>query len=599
MIKRLILHFSIPFFLFIVIPFLNFLVLYKSFNLALYGDDWLQLYNLWLEFEVRKTLSYFDIRSYLGAYLPQYIFLGIIHNFAGYEPKAYFFTSFLLKVFSSISIYFLVKEISKKGFIAVLSTLLFIVSAAGLETTDWVFNMNTFAGLGFFCFAAFFYLKTRIARNFFSGSYFLFVSFLALSLFVVPVRVHGAVPFLILTELFLSFIIEKRKLTRQVIFRVLTAVLILFIFIKIGSYGTPEYSRARTLDAFKLVQPQIAQGKFDFVFYSFGTSGNIILPDKFSMTYLSDFAENNFVLRKVPFNIIFLLSFIIFLVNLLLIKTTSKQYQLVLNAILGLILVLIGMYIKSVNPSIALRSIFSILLGVDFFGLGLVFFYLRKSFSYYFITSIFLSIFWVICFNLIYWIYSPHLILDTSSRYLTFGAVGISIYIATIVVQSFSFMGYKILRLFTLALLLFILITNYISGQSYFSFLEKARNEELTRKSWDRFLAEVPKIDEENPSVFYFTTDNPASLFGVFTFGFWPKAGMIYQITDPEKTPLATDNYDELLSYAKTGEPLKKVHGRKQVAVRLDHIFAFDFSNGLLINRTPEIRKQLLRDLNR
>ena len=111
--------------LFIGIPLLYFFLFKRTFNLALYGDDWLQLYNLWLSFDIQKTLSFFDIRSYLGAYWPQYFFLGLIRHFFGYEAPAYFALSLILRILASISLFFLVKKVSDSKLAGFFATLIF------------------------------------------------------------------------------------------------------------------------------------------------------------------------------------------------------------------------------------------------------------------------------------------------------------------------------------------------------------------------------------------------------------------------------------------------------------------------------------------
>ena len=134
----------ILFWLFIALPVLAYIVFRKSFNLGLYGDDWQHLYNLWRDFYVYHTKSFFDIRSYLNPYWPNYLYLGIINHFWGFFPPAYFIASFLMRIFANISLYFLTYELTKSRLAGVLSTVIFLFSAAGLQTTDWVFNMNTY-----------------------------------------------------------------------------------------------------------------------------------------------------------------------------------------------------------------------------------------------------------------------------------------------------------------------------------------------------------------------------------------------------------------------------------------------------------------------
>src|SRR3989304_1666007 len=129
--------------LFIILPISGAIVFRKSFNLGLYGDDWQHLYILWREFYVYHTKSFLDIKSYLNPYFPEYLYLGIIERFWGYYPPAYFIASYLCRLFANIALYFFAYELTKSNLAAFLTTLIFLVSASGLQTTDWVFNLNT------------------------------------------------------------------------------------------------------------------------------------------------------------------------------------------------------------------------------------------------------------------------------------------------------------------------------------------------------------------------------------------------------------------------------------------------------------------------
>lgn len=593
-------YFHLPTILFlIIILLLNFLVLHKSFNLGLYGDDWLQLYNLWLEFDIRQNLSFFDIRSYLGAYLPQYIFLGIIHSIAGYDPKAYFLASYILKVCAATSLYFFSLQLSKSKLIAIITTIFFIISATGLETTDWVFNMNTFAGLFFFLIASTFFLKIRQIRNIFSWQYIFFTCFLSLSLFIVPVRMHGAVPFLILADLYLTFFIEKKGISRLLIIRLLTAILILFLFVKAGSYGTPEYSRGRMLEGITSAQSLIQEGKLDFLFYFFGAVGNMVIPSSFNIAPIYVFSQTNISSSYTQFAFILLLSIIFFVIELGFAKVIFN-YKKTLPTLLifNSIIFLVGILIVKINPGLSPQTLFSIIIGLHFFTIGILTTISRRNSNTILASSLGLSMLWIITFTLVYWIYSPYLILETTSRYLTFGAIGVSIFLASFIVEGFKNAKSRLhFFIIPLALLLFYSIAHFSAGQLYLNNLERNRNQTLTQNSWDKLLEEVPALDSSAPSIFYMTTDNPQSLFGVFTFGFWPRAGLMYKIEDPQKTPILTDNYPELILYAKDGSPLKKIHGRPDAPVPLDRIFAFDFRNGKLTNQTDKIRKQIKNDL--
>lgn len=590
--------------LFIGIPLISILVFRKSFNLGLYGDDWLQLYNLWLSFDVNKQLSYFDVRSYIGAYWPQYLFLGIIKYFFGYASSAYFETSLFLRILATISLFFLGYKISKSLPVAFFASLVFIFTAAGLQTTDWVFNMNTYAGMFFFNFSMIFYLNIRKLKTFFSFQYIAFISSFTLALASVPVRMHGAVPLLIATELFLFFLERKTvlkagltpKIDRFLVFRLVLPVVILLLLIKAGSFGGSGDNTPLFEASFAYLKDMLHRGRYDLLFYYLGIIGNMTIPDISGLSLSFN--------RLLPITLFFITTGLLFSYA---IKATRFMYvSIIISTILWAFVAKILLFW---NPTLPFSNIFSISLGYQTIVLSALTF--RHTYKKYpsIASSIMISLLWLFFFTIIYWPRTGFSILETTSRYLTVGAMGFSLLFAAnisimlknlseITNQSVKNRLAKVSILLIFFTALFSLLTsNYQAGQLYLTSLETNRNLELVNKTWDSLKREVPKLDENEPSVFYFTSNNPTALYMVLTFGFWPHAGLIYSITDMLDTPVPTDNYSELVEMVKSGEPLKKVHGRKEAPVPLARVFAFDFKDGELINITEVVRKKIAKDL--
>lgn len=515
------------------IPILSFLLLKKTFNLALYGDDWLQLYNLWLSFDVYKTSSFFDIKSYLGAYWPQYFFLGIVRHFFGYQAQAYFAISLILKILATFSLFFLVRELSKSQLAGFLATLIFIFSVAGLQTTDWVFNMNTYAGIFFLNLSIIFYLKMRAIKTLFSFHHLAFIAMFTLALGVVPVRMHGALPFLILTELFLYFFIDKKsilKIDRYLITRISLPILIMFLLVRVGSFGSGGDILPQIQSSLLYLQDMFSKGRYDILFYFFGIIGNLVIPD-----------------------------------------------------------------------TLNLGNVFSILVGILLiFFVILVAYHTRAAYRYLAISTI-LGLLILICFLFLYWIRTPYLIIESTGRYMTMGALGFSILFASvlsIMLKNFISTKNGFILIITIFLLVSWLAVNLKSGQIYLENLEINRNIELSNKTWGTLIKYVPKLDKENPNVFYFTSDNPTSTNMILIFGFGPRAALIYKITGWEKTPVPTENYKELLEMVKSGEPMKKIHGRAEEPIPLSRVYAFDLRGGELVDITGLVRQRLINDLN-
>ena len=588
--KRLYFKFQIIWIL-IIIPLLSYIFLKKTLNLALYGDDWEQLYNLWLSFDVLKTLSFFDIRSYLSPYWPQYLFLGIIRHFFGYEPTAYFASSLFLRILATISLFFLIKKLTRKSLPAYLSTLIFTFSAAGLQTTDWVFNMNTYAGVFFLNLSFIFYLKLRDSNVLFSLKYVLFITFFTLALGIVSVRMHGAVIFIAITEFFLSFFARREgkfKLDKYFFLRIITPLLILLMLIKLGSFGSTS-DNLPLKSGLTYLGEMIQKGRYDAFFYFLGIIGNIAIPDN----TINSLAFGRFSI---------LLLYFIAADSILTIALRGGKrvfFQLFISNILGIIL---GKLISIWNPLLSSGNILSILTGIHIISISFIIFWKFRKTHLLQAALIVIGLFWLISFSFLYWVRNPSLIIETTARYMTMGAYGFAILFAGLIglMIERALSTKKIIALSLLAsifILVFWLKINLDASNKYLTNLEENRNIALTNKAWNILLQNVPVIDKENPSVFYFTTDNPTAIYMIFSFGFPPHGGLLYQIPDWLNTPIPTVHYEELFKMVSSGEILKTLHGRKPTPIPLSRVFAFDFRNGELISITEEVRQKLAEDL--
>lgn len=588
--KRFYLNFQIIWILFII-PLLSFIFLKKTLNLALYGDDWEQLYNLWLSFDVSKTLSFFDIKSYLSPYYPQYLFLGLIRHFFGYEPTAYFASSLFLRILATISLFFLVKKLTKKSLPAYLSTLIFTFSATGLQTTDWVFNMNTYAGVFFFNLSLIFYLKLRDSKVLFFLKYILFIIFFTLALGIVPVRMHGAVIFIAITEFFLSFFARKEgefKLDKYFFLRIITPFLILLMLIKLGSFGSTS-DNLPLKSGFAYLGEMIQKGRYDALFYFFGIIGNIAFPDN----TISSLALGHFSVLILHF---------IAADSILTIALGGGKRIFTSLLIFNILGIFLGKLISIWNPLLSSGNILSILTGIHITSISFIIFWQFRKTYFLQVASIIIGLFWLISFSFLYWVRNPPLIIETTGRYMTMGAYGFAILFAGLIGLMIERALYikKIIALSSLAsifILVFWLKINLDASNKYLTNLEENRNITLTNKAWNILLQNVPVIDKENPSVFYFTTDNPTAIYMIFSFGFPPHGGLLYQIPNWINTPIPTEHYEELLKMVSSGEILQTLHGRKPILIPLSRVFAFDFRNGELINITDQIRQKITDDM--
>lgn len=603
------------FWLFIVLPLLAALIFRKSFDLGLYGDDWQHLYYMWKEFYVYHTKSFFDIRSYLNPYWPNYFYLGIINHFWGFYPPAYFAVSFFCRLFANIALYFLSYELTKSKLAAFLTTLIFLVSAAGLQTTDWVFNMNTYAGLGLLAIASTIYLKIRKLKTFRSWYYLAFITTFTLALAIVPTRMHGAVPFIILMELFLTYVVERQKIKvdKYLFGRIFLAIGIFYILVYFRSFGEESYAGGRFNESLKLIQTLIQNGYYSWWLYFLGIIGHLVIPDNVSLSPQATAIQKLFPTHSPLAGILIIEGFLSALLLSISSHAISKSKKVIhylpiilFNAILFLFL----MWMGKMDTHTSGDAYFAISLGLQLLFWSIWFYIINRKKYPDLSSALIIPLFWIVALTILYWFFTPYYIIETTGRYMTMGAAGVAMLAGALLaimmnnallysskkgvnsrLKGSLFLGVPLL------ILTVVLTINFQAGQRYLNILHQTRNKDLTEKSWTRLVKEVPTLDPDGPSIFYFTTDNPQSLEGVFVFGFFMRAGMTYRIPNMDLTPLPVTNYKELLDFVKDGTPLQKIHGRPASPVPLSRVFAFDFRNGELINITKETRQRISHDL--
>lgn len=576
------------------IPLLSYLILKPTFNLSLTGDDWQALYITWLDFDVRKAHSWFDLKAYLGPYNFSYYYLGILNNIFKENVSLYFYNSFFFRVLCTISIYFLTKYLTKSYLAGFLSSLIFILSVAGLETTNWVFNMNSYLGAFFFNFALIIFLKIRSSVKVIWSQYLIFALLLSVSFIVVSTRMHGAVPFILVLEFLLLLFIEKRKINLNFFLRITSPVVILLALIHLGVFGRVEQGgfTDRLNLGFNTAVSLIQQGEKIFLLYFPGIIGHVALPD-----FLYSSSTSLLGLRLS----VFIYTFVILFLGLLT-TTEGKLNKAKINPgfIILLLFSLFWIIITKLTFNLSLTKIapdqvLSIIFGGQvLFFMPWLFFYLRIRHPQMAITAIF-SWFYILSFTLIYWLFGPNVFIETTSRYLISAAIGFAIFWG-------AFLSFLIRNInpgligVALALLLLWLFINNNATSRYFTALERDRNAQLAKSIRQSLVESIGNLDIGNPSVFYFTSDNPYSLYWNLIFGFPPHMGLIYKIPNPDNTPLPETNYQTLLLYVKDGSP-QKMNGRPIKPIPLDHVYAYHLTGDKLIPQTELIREKIKKDL--
>lgn len=189
--------------LFVSTILLTYFCLNKTLLFGLSGDDWFTLYRYILDFPT--LASHVNLASYINDH-SNYNFadliMGIIYRQFSFSPFPYYLISMILRVIVAISFYWAVYMATKDKLAGYLSTLLFSIMFTGIETTNWVFNMNTYISISFFNLFIFLYIRNDnlsfVLKNLILGI------ILGLSFIITPNRMHGllfAIPLITLFKI--------------------------------------------------------------------------------------------------------------------------------------------------------------------------------------------------------------------------------------------------------------------------------------------------------------------------------------------------------------------------------------------------------------
>ncbi len=177
-----------------LIIFISFLTFRPSFNLALYGDDWLAFYRYLTHLGPGAIENWNHLTYFLTPYGAQDILMGSLRKIYGFNSVDYYTTSYLFRLFASFSLFPLVFYFTKSKLATFFSILFFSVTIIGLDTTTWVFNMPTYITVGLFNLTLYFFIKSR-EENHFKQIFFAVILYY-FAYIITPIRMHGSLPFI-------------------------------------------------------------------------------------------------------------------------------------------------------------------------------------------------------------------------------------------------------------------------------------------------------------------------------------------------------------------------------------------------------------------
>lgn len=566
---------------------ISFFVFYPSFQLALFGDDWLAFFRYFQHLGPKSPGAWNYLTYYLTPYGPQDILMGLMQKIFGYQATPYFILSFIFRMIAAASFYPLVSYLTKSRLASLFAVLFFSVTTIGIDTTNWVFNMPSYITISLFNLFLYFFLKARDHK----GILLILVSGLLyyLAYVTTPIRMHGSLLFIFLLEAF--WVIQKRSLniTKMAALR-LSIILVVFLIVRFAgqSQGPSQEPMERFMIGLTQDMQMLSQGRFDFILYPIVMFGSMLIPD-----FIGPQGQINAVRQMLPLLVLTILIFSV--IALFVIKNAGKfsaKFFINLLVVLGLWAVCVILIYKGNHDFFNnTNQIFSLLIGgytLILIGLLIIKFFKER----YIAPALFLGTSWSIISFFFAWWWVPTSIFPTIYRYLIVSAMGVSILLAVIVGLGKS----RQQRIFLFGLFCSLIITHIIATRLYLTQLLNFHSQEISDKIWSAF----PRIEEmgktRQPLIFYFEGDdtNGTILHNVITFGFPPHMALLYNIREEDGgIPIPLSNPNELISIVTDGKAAK-AYGYPENPVSLDRIYGFKLTGkDHLIDITDELRQKL------
>lgn len=572
----------------LIILFLSWITFKDSFAIALSGDDWLLHYTIWMIFDVQKTAGFLDPSTYLCTYCPHYLFLSIIKSFWGYSSFYHYLVSLLFRIGVSVSLFLVVRQLTKQTIPAILAGIFFSVSYIGIQTTDWVFNFTHYGGIIMVCIFFILYVKAKNLTNFLTLTYVM-LAFIG-ALIISPPRMHGLYPLILVTELSWLAIEGKKYQFKKAFLRLIIMFLAYKIILSNPGYGTTEYNLSQVIKGLIMAKEMLSQGNTAFLLNPISTIGNYVIPDLlWQRLPLSN------TLTLLPIALIFALfsSGTLFFANI-------KRGSLKIYLVCLLLWFLIMFFFRRTN--LDFYSIYQIGFGL-IGGYTLIFscwlFYQLKNSKPLLAFSLILGQGWMFTFSLFPWLIAPYQIFDSSMRYSIQQAAGLAVWMAT--VFTVILIGSRERKIYQTQGIIYSLIAAFILmhilfSQQYLAFLKAKRGTDIDKQLWSTIFRDVPTLPQDRPSVFFLTYDDYYLAEWDLRFPFSSHGALHYQITNQKANPFMIYEYDKLLSIVTDGKALGP-QGYEPNPLPLDHVYGYILRNRELTNITSELREKLKNDI--
>lgn len=586
---------------FLTVFLVGLILFFPTFRLSLYGDDWLVFWRYGNFYSAGYTPGILDYLShFMTRYGSQDILASILKSVYGYQSVCYYITSFIFRIITAFSLYPITIYLTKSKPAAFVAMLFFSVTTIGLETTEYLAHIPSYISLTFFNLFLYYFLRSREDRKgkklLLSGVFF-FLTFI-----FAPIRMTGFLPFIFLIEIFYFLQNLNKKYFIKFVVR-LSIILLFFLIMNIS--GNPFFFPTKqtdvrtqsnifllnqTTDSFFNILGQLKNGRSDMLFYPLISFGSMFIPDMAIRDFPKMPAKSGIITITILVYGLFAAAAFFILSSIFPNKINFRKFILFPAALWSIISIIILFTNAATFPS----AKFFILLLVGGYMAILGVYLIYKFYKDQLVSQALVSsLGWSIVSFFIPWFWSPTFLMGTYHRYLIGSAVGISLFLATIISLAKN-TKYRNIVLFLFTILLFI---NIWTSSMQIQRLLNNHNQQVNDKIWAAmpYIPEVGKSKE--PLVFYFEGDgtNNSILHDTVTFGFPYHMALIYGISEEIKNPISMIEWKDIESAVLDGKSFAP-HYKGQVLdpVSPERVYAFQLQGkDKLINITDAARQKL------
>jgi len=526
----------------------------------------------------------------------------LIFSLVKHNAIYYYISSFILRLLAAFSFIPLIYYLTKNKMAAFISCLFFIVSATGLETTDWSFNMPSYLSLLIFNLFLLTYLKAKENKNI----KFLILSGILFFLTIViqPIRMTGLPIFVMLLFIF-DLITSKTRNDAKYSFLSIVVLTMSFlaIFLVGNSLGAQTNAdnfkdrinitlKNRLENGNSEVSNNIKKGNYYMFLYPITQTGSILFPTDLIPQRIIN-AQNH--QKLLLFTVFTFASYILFLSIFQKYTYGFNKKALLINITLVATVISYFWFCFSSNTNalISNRDYFLFLIGTYFFSF-ITDIFIRNYKDNIIRRNLFIALSWFFSSFLLIWFYSPFFVHITTGRYLITASSALAITLGLI----FDFIKRKSKThayCFYLPIFIFILL-HVTASRMYLTRLSELRPRVLTEETRSNF-PHIPSFGEtKEPIVIYFMTDNSEMLYHRLLFGF--SVTMSFHQNFSNWTNIAyTENWNEVVSAYLDGRSLRRFSIPPQ-KTKIENIYSFLFRDGKIVDTTDNTR-EALKSLNK